>query len=198
LLCFAQSNEFRYVGQRLNASGEPIPSDAPSSAPPEERSAGEGNIWVPFKDRLAFEAADFLYRRSRMPQAQVDVLMNLWAASMFESGYSPPFASNGGLLNVIDSIDDGVIPWEESEIDVSDTISTLSPSYMRDKYKIYYRNPHQLLLRMLRNREFHGQFDYAAYQRVDDNGKRRYCNVMSANHAWRRSVSHLHIRAPTQ
>jgi hypothetical protein len=124
-----------------------------------------------------------------MPKAQVDILMKLWSASMFEQGGSAPFDSYDNMLAIIDSIhSEDVIPWLEHEIDLSELVSAGSPSYMRDQYKVYFRDPHQLLLRMLRNREFDGKLDYAPYQYTDKDGKRHYRNMMGANFAWRHAV----------
>jgi hypothetical protein len=174
------------LAQPLDREGQPIPEGA-SPEPRDSPGSEEENHWAPFKDRLAFEAAIFLYRRSGLPQVQVDALMKLWAASMFQTGGEPPYSSNEDLLRTIDAIDKGVVPWEEAE--VSFPCPPGSPTYMRDKYKIYFRDPHQLLLGMLANGEFDGKMDYAAYQHIDANGKRQFRNLMGANHAWRRSVS---------
>jgi hypothetical protein len=112
--------------------------------------------------------------------------MKLWAASLFQHGAEPPYSSNYALLRTLDAIDEGVVPWQEAEITFP--CPPGSPTYMRDKYKIFFCDPLQLLLRMLGNREFDGQVDYAAYQHVDAEGNRQYRNMMGANHAWRRSV----------
>jgi hypothetical protein len=144
-----------HAGQCLDASGNVLPDDAPP--PPFPEFSIDQNPWSPFKDCLAYEAAEFLYHQSCLPQAQVDILMKLWAVSMFQHGNVPPFDSNEDLLSVINSIHKGVIPWEEAEIDFSSTATASSPSYLWDKYKIYFHDPHQLLLCMLQNKEFDGK-----------------------------------------
>jgi hypothetical protein len=133
----------------------------------------------------------FLYKQSRMPQAQVDVLMQLWSASLFEHGADGPFESSDTMLHVIDSIAADLVPWETHTFTFNNGNNDNAPSFMKDTYVGYFRNPHKLLIRALANLEFDGQFEDTAYQEFDDSGKRVFSEYMSANHSWKRSVRDL-------
>ncbi|PSR77799.1 hypothetical protein PHLCEN_2v7699 [Hermanssonia centrifuga] len=82
----------------------------PSNAPPAIAEAH--NNWAPFKDRIAFETAEFLYKEEQMSQTKISKLMDLWAASLLEHGGTPPFSSHAKMYETIDSIVVGEVPWQ--------------------------------------------------------------------------------------
>ncbi len=63
-----------------------------------------------------------------------------------------------------------------------------APSWQRVEYQIWYRDPDTIISNMLANTDFANEFDVAAYVDVDAEGKRRWCDFMSGNYAWRHSV----------
>jgi hypothetical protein len=138
---------------------------------------------------VAFEAADLLYKRSQLPKTHVDSLMELWAASLFEHGAAPPFASAHDMLKTIDSIHADLVLWSSFNISLTDETDSDAPSFEKDVYTVHLRDPHQLALEMLAREEFDGHFDDCAYQDFDTKGQRVYHEYMSAHHSWKRSVS---------
>jgi hypothetical protein len=174
-------------GQKFKADGSPATVDDLPCRPPLPE-LNPHNPYFPFKDRVAFEGAMFLYKQAHMPQAQVDVLMQLWAASLFEHGGDAPFDSSHDLLKTIDAIAADTVPWETHTFSFDGDNDGDLASFKKDTYIGYFRDPHELLLRALANPEFDGQFEDAAYQEFDAEDKRVFCEYMSANHAWKRSV----------
>jgi hypothetical protein len=140
---------------------------------------------------VAFEAVELLYKRSQLPLTHVDLLMELWAASLFEHGAEAPFSSAQEMLQIIDKIQADVVPWTsfETTMEVEDD----APSFQKDVYTTYMRDPHALIKEMLGRTQFDGHFDDCAYLEYNTAGKRVYQEYMGANHAWSRSVSLMNI-----
>ncbi|TDL20259.1 hypothetical protein BD410DRAFT_815646 [Rickenella mellea] len=95
-------------GTPCDVDGFDLPPRTPLS-PAEDRGTSE---WEPYKSRLQFEVAEFTFKRAQMPQAQVDTLLELWAASLMEFGADPPFANHSKLHETIDSTKLGDVPWD--------------------------------------------------------------------------------------
>jgi hypothetical protein len=153
---------------------------------PGPQSLNSSNQYFPFRDRVAFDAADLLYRRSQLSKLHVDSLMQLWAASLFEHGASPPFSSTHDMLELIDSIKANVVKWQSFDITMLDESTPDTPSYEKDVYTVPFRDPHEIACEMLAREEFNGHFDDCAYQDFNAQNERVY---MSACHSWERSVS---------
>ncbi|KIK82056.1 hypothetical protein PAXRUDRAFT_154653 [Paxillus rubicundulus Ve08.2h10] len=77
------------------------------------------NDWSPYRNRLEFELADFLYTHSQMPAAQIDSLLDIWAASLLGSGGEPLFMDHKDLYKTIDSTTLGDVKWENFSIQYS-------------------------------------------------------------------------------
>jgi hypothetical protein len=70
--------------------------------------------WTPFKNRLGFETAEFLFKRVKMSAANIDILCTLWAATLDEFGAEPPFTGHHDLYSTIDAIPVGGVPWQSA------------------------------------------------------------------------------------
>ncbi|KAJ3511752.1 hypothetical protein NMY22_g15551 [Coprinellus aureogranulatus] len=60
-------------------------------------------------------------------------------------------------------------------------------SWKKKPYEVWFRDPDTVLANMLANPDFNGEFDYQPYVEVDRDGKRRWSDFMSGNHAWTQS-----------
>jgi hypothetical protein len=150
--------------------------------------------WTPFNNRLAFETAEFLFKRVKMSAANIDMLCTLWAASLDESDADPPFTGHCDLYNTIDSIPVGGVPWQSATFTYDGPRPELpggveAPKWMESEYEIWFRDPRLLFENMLRNHDFHGSFSYAPYRQYDNKGIRRYEHLMSGDWAWKQAVS---------
>ena len=184
------------VGIPCNSNGNPlnVGSEAPLAG------TKDATDWTPFNDRLAFETAEFLFKRVKMSAANIDMLCTLWAASLNESDADPPFAGHCDLYNTIDAIPVGGVPWQSATFTYDGPRPELpggveSPKWMESEYEIWFRDPRLLFKNMLGNHDFHGSFDYAPYRQYDKKGIRRYEHFMSGDWAWKQAVSaHLVFR----
>ena len=182
----------RHVGKPCNEDGSPLlDPDLPPATNPREP-----NDWTPYKDRIAFEAAEFLFKRRKMSAADIDFLCQLWAASLAPHHDSPPFSNHQELHKTIDATSVGGAPWQSVsfsyDTDGSESQPENPPAWMENEYTVWFRDPLLLFKNMLENPSFANFFDYAPHQWFV-NGIRHYENFMSGDWAWKQAVRHCLI-----
>lgn len=142
--------------------------------------------WFPFASQMQFETADFLFRKAEMSQADIDILMRLWATTTSDG--RAPFQNHQEMLATIDAIKSGDIPWQSFSARYSGDIPPESPpDWMLREYTVYFRDPLSVIRSMISNPDFKGQFDYAPYREFEG-GQRCLEDLMSGNWAWKQAV----------
>ncbi|OSC97902.1 hypothetical protein PYCCODRAFT_1376275, partial [Trametes coccinea BRFM310] len=161
----------------------------PEGTPPPPRTGTAYGDWSPFRDRIEFELAEFLFKHVQMSEKNISTLMYLWAADIIRhGGQGPPFADHADMYATIDAIAVGDVPWQGLRVSYRGPRPDQDvPSWMEEAHEVWYRDPRQIALRMLANPDFDGEFDYAPYREYTRDGDRRYCNYMSGNWAWRQA-----------
>jgi hypothetical protein len=144
--------------------------------------------WEPYANGVQFKTADFLYRRAEMSAGNIDELLDIWAESTLERGEDPPFQSHDHIYETIDATRHGDVPWKCLVITSNGVTDDSCPSWQKDEWEVFYRDPDLVIRQMLENPDFDGQMDYAAYVGLDNTGKRYWNDFMSGNFAYRRSV----------
>src|ERR1700679_1731977 len=96
-----------FVGTPCDLDGFDITPDAPLLQNPSNDSQSS---WFPFDSQAQFETADFLFKKAEMSQADVDILMRLWA-TFLPDGHAP-FLNHQDMLATIDAIDSRDIQWQ--------------------------------------------------------------------------------------
>ena len=148
-----------------------IPCDAngsyidPSMPPPPHHPTDDPDNWPPYNSQLEFETAQFSFMRKQMSAGNINILLDLWSASLFKHGDQPPFTFH----------------W--------DLYDTINPSWMDTGYKVWYCNSCTLIHIILSNLDFDGEFDYVPLQEHDMHGNHQFENFMSGNWAWKQAVS---------
>lgn len=181
------------TAKQCNEGGEFLTTDTLPALP----TARPATDWFPFTSRVGFELADFVFTQAELSKKKINCLLELWAAMLVPHGAPPPITDHTDLLRQIDSIPLGDVPWESFSLgyDNPPPQTTRPPEWKTTKYDIWFRNPREVVKGILGNREFDGHIDYSAYQEFEDS-KRRYCDMMSGDWAWRQSVRripHRHI-----
>jgi len=121
-----------------------------------------------------------------MSQADVDVLMRLWASTTPDG--LPPFLNHQEMLATIDAINLADIPWQSFSATYTGTIPPGdAPDWMTRDYTVFFRDPLSVIRSMISNPDFKGQFDYAPYREFEG-GQRRLGDLMSGNWAWKQAV----------
>ncbi|KAI1786556.1 hypothetical protein LXA43DRAFT_975709 [Ganoderma leucocontextum] len=155
---------------------------------PAPATSSTDDDWAPYKDRLQFEVADFLYTQDQMGGAKIDKLLELWAASVLPHGDTPPFRNHDDLYRTIDLTPLGDVSWRSFEMThpVADdpASSSTAPSWMTESYEVWYRDVREVVKNMLANPDFKGQIDYAPVQEFDADGVRQLRNLMGGDWAW--------------
>jgi len=176
------------VAKRCNEDGEFLPVDA-APTPLAVRSQTD---WFPFDSCISFELADFVFTEAELPRKKIDHLLELWAATLVPHGVPPPIADHKDLLQQIDSIPLGNVPWECFSLSYNEPLpeTTRRPEWMTTEYEVWFRDPREVIRGILTNPEFDGHIDYSAYREFNDL-KRRYSNMMSGDWTWQQSVRYI-------
>jgi hypothetical protein len=105
----------------------------------------------------------------------------------------PPYANNAELLETIDSVAHGDLPWKSFAVTYDGEIGDVdvTPEWKTKEFEVYYRDPLDVLRQQLGNPEYAEtkQMDYAPKQLVNEKSERVFSDYMSGNHPWRKAVS---------
>ncbi|PSS31904.1 hypothetical protein PHLCEN_2v2328 [Hermanssonia centrifuga] len=168
-------------GRPCDSSGKFL---ADPEAPPPPRTERPQSDWTPYNSRLEFETAEFLFQRVKMGQGNVDMLLELWAASLVQYNGRPPFASVKDMLSIIDSTPLGDAPWVTRKAQYNGPLPQDPPPWITAHYEICFRNTLVCAHNMISNPDFADEFDVAPYREYDGRLERRYTNLMSGDWAW--------------
>ena len=106
--CWGTNLILLHVGQPCNANGDFLSQETC----PEPHQPKAPDDWSPYGSCLEFELADFLYTHNQMSAAHINILLDLWAASLLEAGRHPLFSDYKRMYNTIDSTQLRDIKWQ--------------------------------------------------------------------------------------
>ena len=174
--------------KQCNERGEFLTSDEPPASP----AARSLTDWSPFNSRVGFELAEFIFAEAELSRRKADHLLELWTATLVPCGIAPPIADYRDLLQQVDSIPLGDVPWESFCLSYNNPPpqTTCPPEWKIAEYEVWFRNPREVIKSILSNPEFDGHVDYSAFQEFEGS-QRRYCNMMSGDWSWEQSVCHV-------
>jgi len=133
--------------------------------------------------------AEFLFKRNQMSGGDIDILLNLWAASLAAHDDNPPFASHNDLYNTIDATPIGDVPWESFSVRYNGAKPEGEvPIWMETDFDVWFQDLHTIVKNLLSNPDFENEFDYAPFQEYDMEGSHRFQDFMSGNWAWKQAV----------
>ena len=125
-----------------------------------------------------------------MPRGQINDLMQCWARTL-SPGRDPPFAGVDDLLETIDSIQLGHIPWKSFAVSYQpkEGEDADDAPWKLKSYDVWFHDPREVLKIQLSNRDFKNEMDFAAKKVVDSKTKaRHFQDYMSGEWAWEQSV----------
>ena len=153
-----------------------------NTSPPEEAAS---NSWAPFDSRDEFELVDLLFRRAEMSKSNIDDLLSILKT---REGGKAPFENCADLYATIDSIKEGEVPWDSFTVQYNGPRPEENvPTWMDEKYQVFYRNPREVIKSMLANKAFDGNFDYTPYRQYE-NGQWVWGDFMSGSFSWKKAV----------
>jgi hypothetical protein len=151
--------------------------------PPKPKAVDD---WSPFESQVHFQMAEFLYCRARMSAANTDTLMEL-VAKLRDGEFL--FNDHSDLCGAIDASDLGDVPWRRTSLQYQGNIpDNQIPEWMTAVYEVHYRDPRDVIKNMIADASFKRAFDYVPFQEFDEDGDRRYENLMSGDWAFRQAV----------
>ncbi|KAI6128901.1 hypothetical protein EDD16DRAFT_1701506 [Pisolithus croceorrhizus] len=168
--------------RRCDARGQFLPDNAPP--PPHAEKTPDD--WTPYHNRLEFELTDFLFMRAEMPARKIDMLLDIWAASLIGLGGQPLFTNHTDLYGVIDSTHTGNVKWDNFTIRYTGEEQGGEPApWMSDTYEVWYRDPCEVIHGILASSKFTDSLDYVPYREYNaSNDQRRWQDFMSGDWAW--------------
>ena len=150
------------------------------------------NDWTPYMDHIQFEVAQFLYKRNQMSSADTDTQLYLWAAMLQKHSDRPPFKNQAHLLHTIDKTPLGNVKWNQFSVQYTGEVPNVPnpPIWMKQKFEVWYRDPHNVVHQLLSNPDFAKEVDLCPYCEFSTEGDVRQCgDFMSGNWAWQQAAS---------
>jgi len=165
--------------------------ELPPGTPPTPWSEEALDDWSPYGSQIKFEVTDFLYHRNQMSEGDINVLLNLWVASLVPHGDGPPFRNQDELYGSIDATTLGDVPWQSFTLYYTGQLPNGPvPSWMEAEYYVWYRDPRKLIHNLISNPDFKDEFDYMPFHEYVD-GKHHFQDFMSEDWAWKQAVGNL-------
>ena len=158
-------------------------------SPPPSPSA---DAWAPFEDRPQFEFAQSAFEDSELSARQLNDMLNAVVARNISRGGTADdaiFQSHGHVMETIDNIQEGDLPFKSFSIQYTGPVDENSPSWKRAEYIIHCRDTLSVVESIAANPEFKGFFNYKPYKEYVGRHRRRWSNLMSGQWAWKQSVS---------
>ena len=125
-----------------------------------------------------------------MSAAHINVLLDLWAASLLEAGGRPLFSDYKQMYETIDSTQLGDVKWQSFTVKYTGDLGADTAPWIRDSYDVWFRDPREVVRNMLANPEFANEMDYQPFREYDmKTSTQRWQDFMSGDWAWRQAVS---------
>ncbi|KAG1776217.1 hypothetical protein EV702DRAFT_1230368 [Suillus placidus] len=189
--CSAQSPtpaEFFGAGDRLyrnyhpSLTGRPCDPEGnflPPGALPLPPSAKSTDDWTPYRDRLEFELADYTFTKNQTPAAQINHLLELWAASLIRAG------TDSSQVLFTDHRDCDV-KWQSFSVKYAGDIPDEGPTpWMTESYDVWFCDPHQVVQNMLANPDYAAEVDLRPYREfATETDEHQWQDFMSGDWAW--------------
>ncbi|KZT03381.1 uncharacterized protein LAESUDRAFT_738265 [Laetiporus sulphureus 93-53] len=159
----------------------------PPNVPPPPHEPRASDDWAPYGSRIGFETAEFLFKREQMSAGNIDILLNLWAASLVKHGDHPPFTNTTDLYHTIDATALGDVKWESFSMSYQGELPDGEvPTWMTAKSDVWFRNPLAVADRIVGNVDFDREMDYAPFREFL-HGERQLKDFMSGDWAWKQA-----------
>lgn len=169
----------------------------PAGLPPQQarHTDADPGDWTPYRDRVEFETAQFLYCQEQMSAGNINTLLDLWAATLLRHNDQPPFANAADMYETIDSTPLGDISWQSFSVTYHDhdggalnSESESAPQWMSTEYEVWFRDPRLVVRNMVDNPDYVASFDTTPIRVFDEGDYRQYKNFMSGDWAWDEAV----------
>ncbi|KAG1826670.1 hypothetical protein EV424DRAFT_1509611 [Suillus variegatus] len=158
----------------------------PPGSPPKPLSDKSSSDWTPYRNRVEFETAEYLFAENQTPAGQINKLLDLWASTLKKHDDKPPFADFRDLYKTIDKTPLGDVRWQSFSVRYNgERPDTDVPPWMDQVFDVWYRDPREVVRNMLANPDYAKEFDYRPYREFStDDDERQWKDFMSGDWAW--------------
>ena len=161
---FLSSGHSQACGRTLALLCDEYSNFIQPGAPPPTHVNNKDN-WFPYGSQLQFKIAEFLYLKYQMSATRIDTLLDLWASSLYPYGGEPPFWDHCHLQEVIDTMVIGDIKWQGFSVNYTGKIADRNPpDWMRQKYDVWFHDPHKVVHKILGNLSFTSEMDLQPFK----------------------------------
>ncbi|KAG2738057.1 hypothetical protein P692DRAFT_20882962 [Suillus brevipes Sb2] len=186
----------------FNGDDNPLQSDGASE---ENHSEIPRSAQSPIPAEL-FGAGDCLYRNyhpsltsrpNQTPAAQIDHLLDLWAASLIQAGANTSqvlFTDHRNVYRTIDNTPLGDVKWQSFLVKYTGDIPDEGPlPWMTESYDVWFRDPHQVVQNMLANPDYASEVDMRPYREfATEMDEHQWQDFMSGDWAWNQADPATH------
>ncbi|KAG2029774.1 hypothetical protein BDR03DRAFT_936783 [Suillus americanus] len=157
--------------------------DGAPPAPPPDKSPDD---WTPYRDRVEFETAEFLYGHNQMSAGDINILLDLWAMTLLKYDDKLLFADCHNLHRTIDNTPLGDVKWQLFKVRYTGEKPTSNvPPWMDQSHDVWYHDPHEVIQNMLGNPDYEKEMDYRPFREYSADGdKQQWQDFMSGDWAW--------------
>jgi hypothetical protein len=92
-----------------------------------------------------------------------------------------PFDNYQHIFDTIDDIEQGDALWKCMKVSLNEDLDEAAANWKKQEYEVWYRDPDTVLAILLANTDFHGQFYYQPYIRLDEKGNRSSVKFRAAD-----------------
>ncbi|KAG1847593.1 hypothetical protein F4604DRAFT_1975538 [Suillus subluteus] len=158
----------------------------PPGSPPKPLSDKSSSDWTPYRNRVEFETAEYLFAENQTPAGQINKLLDLWASTLKKHDDKPPFADFRDLYKTIDKTPLGDVRWQSFSVRYNgERPDTDVPPWMDQVFDVWYHDPQEVVRNMLANPNYAKEFDYRPYREFStDDDERQWKDFMSGDLAW--------------
>ncbi|KAG0699683.1 hypothetical protein DFH29DRAFT_1014016 [Suillus ampliporus] len=137
----------------------------PPGTPPPPLTDKTTDDWTPYKSRVEFELADYLFTRNQTPAHSIDHLLDIWAASLMQAGSKATlFSDYCDIYKTIDNTPLGDVRWQSFTVKYTGEIPEEGAApWMADSHEVWFRDPHKVVRNMLANPDFAAEIDLRPY-----------------------------------
>ncbi|KAG2040104.1 hypothetical protein BDR03DRAFT_1034319 [Suillus americanus] len=195
-----QTAEFFGPGSQLYRNYHPFLSTQPcdlegnflppgTSPPPLTDRAPDD--WTPYKSRVEFELADYLFTKNQTPAHSIDHLLNIWAALLIHaSSKSTIFSDHCSVYKAIDNTPLSNVKWESFTVKYTGNIPEEGTApWMADSHEVWFRDPRKVIRNMLANPDFAVEMDLRPYREfTTKNDESQWKDFMSGDWAYKQDI----------
>jgi hypothetical protein len=163
----------------------------PPGTPPPPLTEKTPDDWTPYKSRVEFELADYLFTKNQTPAHSIDHLLNIWAASLIQAGSKATlFPDHRDVYRTIDNTPLGDVKWQSFSVKYTGAIPDEgAPPWMADSHDVWFRDPRDVVRNMLANPDFAAEMDLQPYHEfATENNERQWQDFMSGDWGWAQAV----------